>query len=71
MAEINIKEYLKDVYVQKLTQNESNQLEGNLTLPELTKALHNMKNNESPGTDVYSCEFFKVFWNEIGIFVMR
>ena len=71
VAEINIKEYLKDVYVQKLTQNESNQLEGNLTLPELTKALHNMKNNKSPGTDVYSCEFFKVFWNKIGTFVMR
>ena len=43
VEEINIKEYLKDVNVPKLTQNESNQLEGNLTLPELTKALRNMK----------------------------
>ena len=71
VEEINIKKYLKDVNVPKLTQNESNQLEGNLTLPELTKALRNMKNNKSPGTDGYSCEFFKVFWNKIGIFVMR
>ena len=34
VAEINIKEYLKDVNVSKLTHNESTQLEGNLTLPE-------------------------------------
>ena len=30
-----------------------------------------MKNNKSPGTDGYSSEFFTVFWEKIGIFVMR
>ena len=30
-----------------------------------------MKNNESPGTDGFSSEFFKVFWKKIGIFVLR
>ena len=70
-AEINVKEYLKDLNVPKLTDNESNQLEGTLTLQELTNALSNMKNNKSPGTDGYSCEFFKVFWNRLGSFVLR
>ena len=70
-AEINVKEYLKDLNVPKLTNNESNQLEGTLTLQELTNALRNMKNNKSPGTDGYSCEFFKVFWNRLGSFVLR
>ena len=70
-AEINVKEYLKDLNVPKLTDNESNQLEGTLTLQELTNALRNMKNNKSPGTDGYSCEFFKVFWNRLGSFVLR
>ena len=40
-------------------------------MSELTKALKNMKNNKSPGTDGFSSEFFKVFWKKIGIFVMR
>ena len=43
----------------------------NLTLSELSKALRNMKNNKSPGTDGYSCEFFKVFWSKLGNFVMH
>ena len=30
-----------------------------------------MKNNRSPVTDGFSCEFFKVFWNQIGQFVIR
>ena len=30
-----------------------------------------MKNNKSPGTDGFSSEFFKVFLEKIGTFVMR
>ena len=40
-------------------------------MSELTKALKNMKNNKSQGTDGFSSDFFKVFWKKIGIFVMR
>ena len=71
MTEINLKEYLKDADIPKLSDNESNKLEGHITLAELTNALRNMKNNKSPGTDGYSCEFFKVFWKKIGNFVLR
>ena len=71
MTEINLKEYLKDADIPKLSDNESNQLEGHITLAELTNTLRNMKNNKSPGTDGYSCEFFKVFWKKIGNFVLR
>lgn len=58
LAEIDLNEYLENVNVPKLTDNESNQLEGKLTLMELSLALKNMKNNKSPGTDGFSCEFF-------------
>ena len=71
LAEINLQEYLKERDVPKLSDNESNQIEGHLTLSELSKALRNMKNNKSPGTDGYSCEFFKVFWSKLGNFVMH
>ena len=71
LSAINLKEYLKDTNLQKLTDNESELLEGDITMSELTKALKNMKNNKSLGTDGFSSEFFKVFWKKIGIFVMR
>ena len=51
LAETNLTEYLKNVNLPKLTDNESNQLEGYITLSELPKALSNMTNNKSPGTD--------------------
>ena len=55
----------------KLNDDESEKLEGLLTLSELTTALKNMKNNRSPGVDGFSCEFFKVFWKQLSSFVLR
>ena len=40
-------------------------------MDELTKALKNMKNDKSPGPDGFTAEFFKFFWIDIGIFVLR
>ena len=55
----------------KLNDDESENLEGLLTLSELTTALKNMKNNRTPGVDGFSCEFFRVFWKQLGSFVLR
>lgn len=30
-----------------------------------------MKNNKSPGSDGFTAEFFKFFWNDIGVFIVR
>ena len=30
-----------------------------------------MSNNKSPGSDGFSAEFFKVFWKELGQFIVR
>ena len=51
LSEINLKEYLKDTKLPKLTDNDSKLLDGDITMSELTKALKNMKNNKSLGTD--------------------
>ena len=65
LAEIILTEYLKNVNLPKLTDNESNQLEGYITLSELTKALSNKKNNKCPGTDGFSSEKNRYFCNAV------
>ena len=45
--------------IPKLTKVEYNQLEGKLTLPELGKAVRNMKNGKSIGLDGFTVEFYK------------
>lgn len=55
----------------KLNDDESEKLEGFLTLSELTTALKDMKNNRSPGVDGFSCKFFEVVWKQLSSFVLR
>ena len=38
---------------------------------ELTKALKNMKNEKSPGLNGFIVDFFKFFWIDIRVFVLR
>ena len=57
--------------IPKLTKEESDQLEGKLTLPELGKAVRNMKNGKSPGPDGFTVEFYKFFWTDICHFLLR
>ena len=46
-------------------------MEGLLTYEQVTISLKSMSNNRSPGTDGFSADFFKVFWQYIGHFVLR
>ena len=50
------------LFLPKLTDNESNQLKGQLTLSKMSIALQNKKYNKSPGTDAFSRDFLKVFF---------
>jgi hypothetical protein len=47
--------------IPKLSEDEAENLEGELTLSEASRILHNMKSNKSPGSNGFSSEFFKVF----------
>ena len=55
----------------KLSDQEAENLEGEITLTELAQALKNMKNDKSPGLDGFTAEFFKFFWIDISVFVLR
>ena len=54
-----------------LSDDQANNLEGLLTYEEISKTLYNMKNEKSPGISGFAAEFFKVFWKDIGQFVLR
>ena len=54
-----------------LKEEESLKLEGMLTLKEAGQTLKSMKNNKSPGTSGFSADFYKIFWKQLGNFVVR
>ena len=49
----------------KLNEIESNSCEGLITNHECVKAIKEMKNQKSPGSDGITTEFYKIFRNEI------
>ena len=69
VKEVNIDEFITNT--PKLDEEKSDTLEGRIRLEEASKALKNMKNGKSPGTDGMTVDFFKFFWKDIGHFVIR
>ena len=71
LEDINLDNLFSNATQVKLTVDESNSLEGMLTLNEISKALKNMKNNKTPGIDGFPADFFKFFWEKLKFFVLR
>ena len=55
----------------KLSDEKSASLEGEISYTEIANALKNMKNNKRPGLEGFTVEFFKFFWVDIGAFILR
>ncbi|MCU7951730.1 MAG: reverse transcriptase family protein, partial [gamma proteobacterium symbiont of Bathyaustriella thionipta] len=70
LENIDLKEYVGH-HMKTITDEQANKLEGILTLEEISDTLKNMKNGKSPGLSGFSAEFFKVFWAQLGIFILR
>ena len=49
----------------KLSNEESNELEGPVTLSKASYVLNNMSNNKSPGSSGFRSVFFKVCWPKL------
>ena len=56
--------------IPKLSENQKQELEGQITIEEALNSLKNMKNDKSPGSDGFTTEFFKFFWKDIGFFIV-
>ena len=62
---------MRDTNMMKITEEESNSIEGLLTYKEITDTLCKMKHYKSPGISGFTAEFFKVFWKQLGYVVLR
>ena len=71
LQNVNLKEYLANYNINKLTEIQLKLLEGKLTVYELGQALKNMKNGKTPGIDGFPAEFFKVFWSKLKFKIQR
>ena len=71
VVDVDLNTILNDPDISKLTASMSQKLEGELSIDEVHQALINIKNNKSPGLDGYTVEFFKHFWKELHIFLVR
>ena len=71
LEDIDLENYMRDTNVMKITEEESNSIEGLLTYKEITDTLRKMKHDKSPRISGFTAEFFKVFWTQLGYFVLR
>ena len=55
----------------KLSQEDSDMIEGNIMAVEALAVLRTMINDKSPGSDGFTAEFYQVFWNNIETFLVR
>ena len=68
---LSLTKLFKGQKITRLTEKETKDIEGHLTVEELTVVLKNAKNNKTPGLDGFPAEFFKVFWNSLKYCVTR
>ena len=54
-----------------LSDNEKEMLEGQITEQELLAALKTSENGKSPGSDGFTVDFYKFFWNDIKHFLLK
>ena len=62
---------MQDIEIKKLTIQESEKLEGLLTYKEFSDVLLQMKPDKSLGITGFTAKFLKVFWMQLGHFVLR
>ena len=65
--ENNITQYnIDNINTPTLSQEESDSLEGPITLQETLSSIKQMKNDRSPGSDGFTAEFFLILFTDLG-----
>ena len=63
--------FIKNNITKTLTDHERTLLDKDLTLQELTESLRDMKKGKTPGSNGFSVDFFRCFWNPLGTLLYR
>ena len=71
LENFDLNELLYAYHVNKLDNLQSESIDGPLTYTEIHMALKQMKNNKTPGIDGFPAEFFKVFWKQLGMLILK
>jgi hypothetical protein len=71
VEDCNLNNFFENCNIRKLSNEEKQSLEGKLTYNELLASLKRMSNSSSPGSSGFTAAFFKFFWIDIGIFLLR
>ena len=58
--------YLNHINIPKLSGDNREYCDSDLSFDEVTKAVKSLANNKTPGPDGLPTEFYKVFWSYIG-----
>ncbi len=67
----DISNFLNNIEIQELSQEQQLTCENDISIQECEDSISKMKSNKSPGEDGLPIEFYKVFWNEIGHFLVE
>ena len=68
---MQIDTYLEEVNLRSLSSNQIESMSRPVTKQECFTTLNKMSNNNSPGSNGFSVEFYKVFWNDLNDFLLR
>ena len=63
--------FLSEENIEKLDDSQRLRCEGPIKMEEILTVLKNMKNNKTPGNDGFPAEFYKIFWKDLGPFVLK
>ena len=66
-----IKNFVNQFCLKKLSDDERETFEKEITEDEIKLAMKGMKQNKSPGSDGLPIEFYKMFWPDIGRFLIN
>ena len=71
LENIDLENVLRHCQTQRVHSEHVNQIEGHLTIKELSKALKQTKNNKTPGIDGFPADFLKVFWRVLCFWIQQ
>ena len=71
LVDIELGNLLNNYNIPKLDNDTANGLEHDILESEVFSVLKKMKNNISPGSDGYTVEFFKFFWKDLKLFIIK